>query len=60
MSLAILQQARPETAIVLGSGLGSVAEAFGAGEGAVPYAEVPGLSSSTVPGHSGRFILARL
>lgn len=59
MSLAILQQARPETAIVLGSGLGSVAEAFGAGEGAVPYAEVPGLSSSTVPGHSGRFILAR-
>ncbi|MEZ5385516.1 MAG: purine-nucleoside phosphorylase [Prosthecobacter sp.] len=59
MSLALLRQARPKTAIVLGSGLGGVAEAFGSGEAVIPYAEVPGLSASTVPGHSGRFILAR-
>lgn len=58
MSLAALQDARPETAIVLGSGLGAVAEAFGV-ECEVPYADVPGLSASTVPGHAGRFVLAR-
>lgn len=58
MSLAALQDARPETAIVLGSGLGAVAEAFGI-ESEVPYAEVTGLSASTVPGHAARFVLAR-
>ncbi len=56
--LAALQDARPETAIVLGSGLGAVAEAFGI-EAEVSYANVPGLSASTVPGHAGRFVLAR-
>ena len=56
--LATFQNARPETAIVLGSGLGSVAEAFGI-EAEVSYAEVPGLSASTVPGHAGRFVLGR-
>lgn len=59
MSLPLIQQARPETAIVLGSGLGAVAEAFGI-EAEVSYADVPGLSQSTVPGHAGRFLLARL
>lgn len=58
MSLIALQNARPETAFVLGSGLGGVAEAFGV-ECEVPYSEVPGLSASTVPGHAGRFVLAR-
>jgi purine-nucleoside phosphorylase len=58
MSLTVLQNARPETAIVLGSGLGAVAEAFGI-ENEVAYADVPGLSASTVPGHAGRFVLAR-
>ncbi|MBL9180701.1 MAG: purine-nucleoside phosphorylase [Verrucomicrobiaceae bacterium] len=56
--LAALQNARPETAIVLGSGLGAVAEAFGI-ECEVPYDQVPGLSASTVPGHAGRFVLGR-
>lgn len=56
--LAALQNARPDTAIVLGSGLGAVAEAFGI-EGEVPYDQVPGLSASTVPGHAGRFVLGR-
>jgi purine-nucleoside phosphorylase len=56
--LATFQNARPETAIILGSGLGSVAEAFGI-EAEVSYADVPGLSASTVPGHAGRFVLGR-
>jgi purine-nucleoside phosphorylase len=57
MSYELLQAARPETAVILGSGLGGVVEAFTA-EVEVPYAEVPGLSASTVPGHAGRFVLA--
>ena len=56
--LRAIQEARPETAIVLGSGLGAVAEAFGI-ECEVPYDQVPGLSASTVPGHAGRFVLGR-
>jgi purine-nucleoside phosphorylase len=59
MSLAVIQSARPETAIVLGSGLGSVAEAFGL-EAEASFAEMPGLSASTVPGHAGRFVLSRI
>lgn len=59
MSLAHLQEAHPETAIVLGSGLGSVADCFGI-EIEVPYADIPGLSASTVPGHAGRFVLSRV
>jgi purine-nucleoside phosphorylase len=56
--LATFQNARPETAIVLGSGLGSVAEAFG-NEAELSYADVPGLGASTVPGHAGRFLLGQ-
>ena len=59
MSLSLIEQARPETAIVLGSGLGSVAEAFGV-EAEVSFSEVPGLGASTVPGHAGRLVLCRV
>lgn len=59
MSLDLLQDARPETAIVLGSGLGSVADSLGI-EAEVPYADIPGLSASTVPGHAGRFVLSQV
>ena len=58
MSLDAIQNAQPKTAIILGSGLGDVAETFGA-EAMLPYADVPGLSASTVPGHAGRFVLGR-
>ena len=58
MSLDALQAALPETAVVLGSGLGGVVEAFET-ELEVPYAEVPGLSAATVPGHAGRLVLMR-
>ncbi len=59
MSLALIQNARPETAIVLGSGLGSVVDDFGI-EAEVSFADVPGLSASTVPGHAGRLVLSRI
>lgn len=59
MSLSLIQQACPETAVVLGSGLGGVAEDLGI-ETQVSYADVPGLSASTVPGHAGRFVLSRV
>jgi purine-nucleoside phosphorylase len=46
-------------AIVLGSGLGPFAESL-EHEVTVPYGDVPGLPVSRVPGHAGRFLLARL
>lgn len=59
MSLSLIQQASPETAVVLGSGLGGVAEDLGI-EAQVSYSDVPGLSVSNVPGHAGRFVLSRV
>jgi len=47
------------TAIVLGSGLGPFAEGL-EHEFVLDYASVAGLPSSGVPGHAGRFVLARL
>ncbi|WP_413868130.1 purine-nucleoside phosphorylase [Albidovulum sp.] len=48
----------PGIALVLGSGLGALAEAV---EGvAVPYADIPGFPVSTAPGHAGRLVLGRL
>jgi purine-nucleoside phosphorylase len=48
----------PEIGIVLGTGLGSLAEAL---EDAlyIPYAEIPGYPVSTVHSHAGRFCLGR-
>jgi len=46
------------TGIVLGSGLGSLADAV-VTEYEVPFSEV-GLPTSTVPGHAGRFIFGKL
>ena len=49
----------PETAIILGSGLGSLADQI---EDAVviPYAEIPHFMHSTAAGHKGNFICGRL
>ena len=58
MSLSVIQSATPRLGVILGSGLGAVAEALGM-EAQVSYAEVPGLHASTVPGHAGRFVLVR-
>jgi purine-nucleoside phosphorylase len=47
------------TAIVLGSGLNSFADALEI-EATIPYDAIPGLPASRVPGHAGTFALARV
>ncbi len=49
----------PRVGIVLGSGLGAVADAV-ADPVFVPYAEIPHFPQSTVEGHSGRIVAGRL
>ncbi|WP_136689559.1 purine-nucleoside phosphorylase [Halorhabdus amylolytica] len=46
----------PETAMVLGSGLGGMTDEMEI-DLSVSYEDVPGLSASTVEGHAGRFVL---
>jgi purine-nucleoside phosphorylase len=49
----------PEVAVILGSGLGGLADRL---EGATPlrYEEIPGFAPATVAGHRGRLIAGRL
>jgi purine-nucleoside phosphorylase len=54
-----LGQLSPRTGIVLGSGLGAVAEAV-ASPVFVPYATIPHFPQSTVEGHSGRIVAGLL
>ncbi len=54
-----LKNCDAKLAIVLGSGLGPFAESL-EHELVVHYGDVPDLPVSRVPGHAGRFILARL
>lgn len=49
----------PRVGIVLGSGLGSLADDL-AGPTAIPFAELPGWPAATAPGHVGRLLLGRL
>jgi len=49
----------PKTGIVLGSGLGAVADAV-SDPIVVPYAEIPHFPQSTVVGHSGRIVAGLL
>jgi purine-nucleoside phosphorylase len=50
---------RPRVAIILGSGLGSLADAV-EGAGSLPYGEIPSWPVSTVFGHQGRLVVGRL
>jgi purine-nucleoside phosphorylase len=50
---------RPELGIVLGSGLGALADAIEVA-GAVRYSEIPHFPPSTVEGHAGRLVLGTL
>jgi len=52
-------RARARVALVLGSGLGSIAEEV-EGPVVVPYAEIPHFPLSTAPGHAGRLVAGRL
>jgi purine-nucleoside phosphorylase len=51
--------ARPEVALVLGSGLSALADAFDE-RVALPYAEIPGMVPSSVAGHPGQLVHGRL
>jgi len=50
---------RPETAVVLGSGLGRLAEGVQSPL-LLPYGDIPGFVTSTVHGHAGKLILGKL
>ncbi len=50
---------RPLAGLVLGSGLGGLADAIDL-EVAVPFAELPGWPAATAPGHAGRLLFGRL
>jgi len=50
---------QPKVAIVLGSGLGDLADELSEAV-AVSYSEIPGFVSSTVKGHAGRLVAGKL
>jgi inosine/guanosine/xanthosine phosphorylase family protein len=50
---------RPLVGLVLGSGLGGVADAV-TDAVAIPFSELPGWPAPSAPGHRGRFILGRI
>jgi purine-nucleoside phosphorylase len=52
-------QLRPRIGIVLGSGLGGLADEIDDGV-AIPFSEMPGWPAATAPGHVGRLLLGRL
>jgi purine-nucleoside phosphorylase len=51
--------APPEVGIILGTGLGGLAQEI-AVEASIPYEEIPGFPLSTVESHAGRLLLGRL
>jgi len=52
-------QHRPEIALILGSGLGSLADSIEAAD-RIPYETIPNWPLSTVVGHSGRLVIGKL
>lgn len=50
---------QPEVAIILGSGLGAAVSAMER-EAEIPFADLPGFPTPTVPGHEGRLLVGRL
>lgn len=49
---------KPEIGIVLGSGLGNLADEYN--EFAIPYSHIPGFVSSTIVGHKGTLVFANI
>jgi purine-nucleoside phosphorylase len=50
---------RPRFGLVLGSGLGQLVESFEILD-EIPYSNVGGMATSTVPGHAGRFVRVKI
>lgn len=50
--------AKPRVAVVLGSGLGAFADAL-AERLDLPFAAIPGMPASAVPGHEGKWVLGK-
>ena len=50
---------RPKTAVILGSGLGELAEHIQDAE-IIPYREIPGFPVSHVAGHAARLVFGRI
>ena len=49
---------KPEIAIILGSGLGDLADTYA--EHVVPYSKIPNFSRSTIEGHKGNLVFAHI
>ena len=54
-----LTKQRPTIAIVLGSGLGALADDV-QGSDRIPYEKIPGWKRSTAPGHAGQLVIGTL
>jgi purine-nucleoside phosphorylase len=52
-------QIKPQIAVILGSGLGALADEV-AVDAVFPYSEIPGFPVSTVAGHAGRLVIGTL
>ena len=52
-------EVRPEVGIILGTGLGGLADEI-QGAVSIPYQEIPGFPLSTVESHAGRLLLGRM
>ncbi len=50
---------RPRVGLILGSGLGTLAESVERAE-AIPYSDIPHFAPSTVEGHTGRLVIGAL
>lgn len=57
--LKVRMKTHPNTAIILGTGLGRLAEEIQV-EQAIDYKDIPNFPVSTVEGHSGKFIFGKL
>lgn len=55
---AYTEDFNPEIGIILGSGLGEIADKFC--EIAIPYSRIPGFMPSSVQGHKGRLVFANI
>ncbi|MGD9581835.1 MAG: purine-nucleoside phosphorylase, partial [Vampirovibrionia bacterium] len=49
----------PEIALILGSGLGAIADEITEGV-RIPYEDIPGFSASKVHGHEGKLVIGKL